>query len=119
MEHYFEVSCPLDSFDRAIGEVTGRLVPTTVLRSRSGNKQWCDASCRKPYDAKQISYRAWCRTRSADNLGRFVLDRAEAQKVYGDARESHNHRTRNTLKHSIYSHKWWDQRIYRYRKTTI
>ena len=31
---------PLNAFDRAIGEVIGRLVPTTVLRSRSGDKQW-------------------------------------------------------------------------------
>ena len=36
---------PLDSFDRAIGEVIGRLLPTTVLRSRSGDKEWFDASC--------------------------------------------------------------------------
>ena len=28
---------PLDAFDRAIGEVIGRLVPTTVLRCRSGD----------------------------------------------------------------------------------
>ena len=38
---------PLDAFDRAIGEVIGRLVPITVLRSRSGDKQWLDASCRR------------------------------------------------------------------------
>ena len=29
---------PIDAFDRAIGEVIGRLFPTTVLRSRSGDK---------------------------------------------------------------------------------
>ena len=40
--------------------------------------------------------------------GQFVLARAEAQKVYGAARESHNERTRNTLKHSTCSHKWWE-----------
>ena len=34
-----------DAFDRAIGEVIGRLFPTPVLRSRSADKQWCDASC--------------------------------------------------------------------------
>ena len=36
---------PIDALDRAIGEVIGRLAPTTVLRSRSGDKQWFDASC--------------------------------------------------------------------------
>ena len=34
----------LVAFDRAIGEVIGWYVPTTVLRSRSGDKQWFDAS---------------------------------------------------------------------------
>ena len=33
-----------------------------------------------------------------------MLARAEAQRVYGAARESHNERTRNTLKHSTCSH---------------
>ena len=66
---------PLDGFDRAIGEVIGRLVPTTVLSSKSGDKQWFDASCRRAYDAKQAAYHAWCRARSADHLGRFVLAR--------------------------------------------
>ena len=28
---------PLDAFDRAIGEVIGKLVPTTILCSRSGD----------------------------------------------------------------------------------
>ena len=51
---------------------------------------------------------AWCRARSADHCGRFVLARAEAQRVYGAARESHNERTRNTLKHCTCSHKWWE-----------
>ena len=37
---------PLVAFDRATGEVIGRYVPTTVLSSRSGHKQWFDASCR-------------------------------------------------------------------------
>ena len=45
---------PLDAFDRAIGEVIGRLVPTTVLRCRSVDKQWFDASCRRAYDAKRL-----------------------------------------------------------------
>ena len=35
---------PLDAFDRAIGVVIGRLVPTTVLHSRSEDKQWFDAA---------------------------------------------------------------------------
>ena len=101
-------SDPLDAFDRGIGEIIGRLVPTTVLRSRSGDKQWFVASCRRAYDAKQTAYSAWCRARSADHWGRFVLARAEAQRAYGAARESHNEGTRNTLKHSACSHKWWE-----------
>ena len=36
-----------------------------------------------------------------------MLARAEALRVYGAARESHNECTRNTLKHSTCSHKWW------------
>ena len=50
----------------------------------------------------------WCRARSADHWGRFVLARAEAQGVYGAANVSHNERTRNPLKHSTCSHKWWE-----------
>ena len=37
-----------------------------------------------------------------------MLARAEAQRVYGAARESHNESTRNTLKRSTCSHKWWE-----------
>ena len=84
---------PLDMFDRVIGGIIGRLVHSTVLSSRSGVKQWCDASCRG-------AYRAWCRARRPENWGQFVLARAEAQGVYGAARESQNERTRKTLKHS-------------------
>ena len=49
-----------------------------------------------------------CRARSADLWGRFVLARAEAKTVYGAAREPHNECTRNTLKYSTCSHKWWE-----------
>ena len=59
-----------------------RLVLTTVLRGKSGDKQWFDASCRKYYDAKQTAYHDWCRARSADHWGRFVHSRAEVQRVY-------------------------------------
>ena len=97
---------PLVAFDRAIGEVIGRYVPTTVLHRRSGDKQRFDARCRRAYDAKQTAYRAWCRARNAENWGQFALARAEAQRVYGAARESHNESTRNTLKDSTYSRKW-------------
>ena len=93
----------LDAFNRAVGEVIDRLVPTNVFRSRSGDKQWIDASCRRAYDAKQTAYHAWCRARSTDHWGRFVLARAETQRVYGTASESHNKHTRNTLKHSTCS----------------
>ena len=97
---------PLDEFDRAIGVVIGRLVPTTVLRSRSRDKQWFEESCQRAYDPKKTAFHAWCKTRSADHWGRFVLARVEAQSVNGSSRESHNECTRNTLKHSTCSHKW-------------
>ena len=77
----------LDVFDRAIGEAIGRLVPITVLRCRSGDKQWFDVSYRRAYDAKQNAYRAWCRACSADHWSRFVFARAEAQRVYGASRK--------------------------------
>ena len=87
---------PLVAFDRAIGEVIGRYVPKTVLQSRSGDKQWFEASCQRAYDAKQTAYRAWCRAHNAEHWDQFVLVRAEAQ------------RTRNILKHYTCSHKWWE-----------
>ena len=77
---------PLDAFDRAIGEIIGRLVPTTVLRSTSEDKQWFNAGCRRANDAKQTAYHAWCRARSADPWIPFVLARAEARRVSGDVR---------------------------------
>ena len=67
-----------------------------------------DARCWRACDAKQTAYHGWCRAHWADHCGRFVLAPAEAQRVYGAARESHNERTRNTLKHSTCSHKWWE-----------
>ena len=99
---------PLDAFNRAIGEVIGRLIPKTVLRGRSGDKQSFDASFQRDYDAKQTAYLAWCRARSADHRGRFVLARAEAKRFYAALWESHNERTTNTLKQSTTSHKWWE-----------
>ena len=42
----------------------------------------------------------WSRERNAEHLGQFELARAEAQRVYGAAKESHNDCTRNTLKRS-------------------
>ena len=45
---------------------------------------------------------------NAEHWGQFVLAHAEAQRVYGVARESHNEHIRNTLKHSTCSHKWWE-----------
>ena len=99
---------PLDAFDRAIGKVIGRLVITTILRSRSGDQQWFVASCMRAYDAKQTAYHSLSRACSADHWGRFVFARADPQRVYGAARESHKERTRNSLKHSTCSHKWWE-----------
>ena len=37
-----------------------------------------------------------------------MLAHAEALRVYSAARESHNERSRNTLKHFTCSHKWWE-----------
>ena len=64
--------------------------------------------CRKVYYAKQTAYHACCRARCADHCGRFVLARHEAQRVYGAARESHNERTWNSMKHSTCSHMRWE-----------
>ena len=100
---------PLVASDRAISEVVGRYVPTTVLRSKSGDNQWFDASCWRALDAKQTTYHAWCRACNAEHWGQFVFALAVAQRVYGAARESHNERTRNTPKHSTSSHKWWER----------
>ena len=47
----------------------------------------------------------WCRARNAEHLGQFELARAEAQRVYGAAKESNNDCTRNTLKRSTCSPK--------------
>ena len=96
---------PLAAFDRAIGEVVGRHVLTTVLSSRSGDKQWFDANCWRTYDAKQNTCCAWCTECNADHSGRFVLARAEAQRVYGATRGSHNGRTMNAMKHFTPSHR--------------
>ena len=98
---------PLVAFDRAVRQVIGRNAATAVLRGRSGDKQWFDASCWRAYDAKQTAYRAWCRSRNEEHFGQFVLALAEAPRGYGAARESHNERTRNTMKHPTCSHKWW------------
>ena len=97
---------PLVAIDRAIGDVIGRYVPTTVLLSTSGDKQRFNACCRRVFDIKPTSYHAWCRARNAEHKGLFVLARAEALRVYGAAKESHNKHTRNTQKPSTCSHKW-------------
>ena len=61
------------------------------------------------HHAKQTAYRgAWFRARNVEHWGQFVLARAEAQRVYIAARESQNERTRNTMKLSTCSHKWWE-----------
>ena len=78
------------STEQLVRSLVGMFLPTTVLLSRSRDKQWFDASCWRAYDAKQTVYRAWCRARNAEHLGQFVLSRAEAQRVYGAARELHN-----------------------------
>ena len=58
---------------------------------------------RRAYDVKQTAEHDWCRgmiCTTKSNWGQFVLSRAEAQKVNDAAREVHNERNRNTLKHS-------------------
>ena len=78
------------------------------MRSRSGDKQWFDVSCRKAYDAKQTAYHAWCIARNAEHWGQFVHARAEAQRSMVLSSKSRNERNRNTLKHSTCSYKWWE-----------
>ena len=65
--HILKSADPLVAFDRAIGEVIGLYVPTTVLCSRSGDKKWFDDNCWRAYDAKQTAYRAWCRACNAQH----------------------------------------------------
>ena len=63
-------------------------VPTTVLRSRSGDKQWFDSSCGRAYDGKHTDYPAWYTARNANQWGQFVRARAEAKSImHGAARE--------------------------------
>ena len=54
------------ALNSAVSEVVSRFVPTTVVRSRSGDKHWFDSNCRRAYDTKQTAYRAWSRERGAD-----------------------------------------------------
>ena len=99
---------PLDAFDRAIGEDIGRLVPTTVLCSRSGDKEWFDSSCRELMMLSRLLIMPgvvyavliiWV------DLCFLVLRPRESMVLQGNA---HNERARNTLKHSTCSHKWWE-----------
>ena len=78
---------PLNAFDRAISEVIGRFVSTTVLGSTFGDMQWLNGSCQRVNDAQQTAYCAWYRAHIADHWGRCVLACAEAQRVYDAARE--------------------------------
>ena len=61
--------------------------------------QWFDASCRRASEAQHTAHHAWCRARSADNQGRFLLARSEVKRVHSTAGESHNELTRDALKH--------------------
>ena len=64
---------PSVAFNRVICEVIGRYVPTTVLHSRSGDKQWFDASGRRAYDDKHTAYRAWCIALNVELWSQLVL----------------------------------------------
>ena len=88
---------PIGALDSAVSDVVSRFVPTTVVRSRSGDKHWFDSDCRRAYDANQTAYRAWSRERGADLWNQFVISPTEAQRVYGVAMASHNERARRTL----------------------
>ena len=83
------------------------LVPTTVFRSRSGDKQLFDASCRRAHDLSRLlvvpGVEHAVQIIGVDLCLLVLRPRAS---MHGAVRESHNERTRNTLKHSTCSHKW-------------
>ena len=99
---------PIGALNSAVSEVVFQFVPTTVVRSRSGDTHWFDSNCHRAYDAKQTAYRAWSRDRGADLWNQFVHSRTEVQRVYGVAMASHNERARRTLTSTMCSHKWWE-----------
>ena len=99
---------PICALNSAVSEVVSRFLPTTVVRSRSGDKHWFDSNCRRAYDAKQTAYRAWSREHGADLWNQSVHSRTEAQRVYGVAMASHNERARRTLTSTTCLHKWWE-----------
>ena len=70
---------PIGALNSAVSEVVFRFVPTTVVRSRSGDKHWLESNCRRAYNAKQTAYHAWSRERGADLWNQFVHSRTEAQ----------------------------------------
>ena len=59
---------PIGALNSAVSEVVSRFVPTTVVRSRSGDNHWFDSNCRRAYDAKQTAYSAWSRERGGISL---------------------------------------------------
>ena len=77
---------PLDAFDQTICEVIGRLVPTTVLRSISGDKlqcrssgSICDCSCWDPeglWCCKGVTY--WTHQEYSEALHLFTWVVGEA-----------------------------------------
>ena len=99
---------PLGALNSALSEVVSQFVPSTMVRSRSGEKHWFDCNCRRAFDAKQTTYRAWSRERGADRWNQFVHSRTEVQRVYGVAMASHNELARRRLNSTTCSHKWWE-----------
>ena len=97
---------PIDAFDRAIGEVIGRLVLATVFGLV--DLETCNGLM--PAAGELIMQ---CRLLIVPHVQHTaqiirVLACAKAQRIYGATRESHNKQTRNTLKNSTCSHKWWE-----------
>ena len=103
---------PLDTFDRAIGEVISRLVATIVCRSRSGDKQRFDASCRRLMMLSKLRIVPGVESAVqiiAVNLCSPVLRIRGSMLLQGS--QSHDEQTRDTRKHSTCSHKWWETLI--------
>ena len=100
---------PLDAFDRAIGEVMeGLFQPLFCVVDLAISNGLVPAAGELIMLSRLLMMPGVEHARSADRWLRFVFARPEALRVYGAARESHNERTKNILKCSTCSHKWWE-----------
>ena len=57
---------PDAAFGEVLLDIVRRRVPKRVLRIRSSDKPWFTPECRRAYDRKQASYRAWTRARTRE-----------------------------------------------------